>query len=258
MKSADVRAALRAKFGGSEWAIFFEVGDGTGMNQRRWADAVAMNLWPSRGMELHGFEIKVSRSDWLSELKNPAKSEPVQRYCDRWWIICPAGIIKPGELPPTWGHYEVSASGQITQVVAAPKLEPVPVNRSFMAAMFRRASGADADEVAAAVSKQVEAFRVDAEKRVQREIDVRSSRAKELIDKVNQLKELTGIDISRGWDPIEKYASAIKLVLSSGVTGTYGGIKGLAEQAERSAAELRKALAEFESTSDQSSDKADL
>jgi len=258
LKAADVRAALRAKFGGSEWAIFFEVGDGTGMNQRRWADAVAMNLWPSRGMELHGFEIKVSRSDWLSELKNPEKSEPVQRYCDRWWIVCPAGIIKPGELPPTWGHYEVSESGQIRQVVPAPKLEPVPVTRTFMAAMFRRASGVDADEVASAVSKQVEAYKEEAEKRLQREIDNRSHRAKELIDKVNQLKELTGIDISRGWEPIETYANAIRLVLASGVTASYSSVRSLAEQAERSAVELRKALASFDEASGQAPDKADV
>lgn len=258
MKSADVRSALRAKFGGSEWAIFFEVGDGTGMNQRRWADAVAMNLWPSRGMEIHGFEIKVSRSDWLSELKNPEKSEPVQRYCDRWWVVCPAGIIKPGELPPTWGHYEVSESGQIKQVTAAPKLEPVPVTRTFMAAMFRRASGVDADEVASAVSKQVEAYKEEAQKRIQREIDSRSSRAKELIDKVNQFRDLTGIDLSRGYEPLEKYAAAVKLVLTSGVTSTYGGIRRLADQAESSAAELRKALASFDEQAGQVPDKVDV
>lgn len=257
MKASDVKAALRSRFSGNEWAIFFEVGDGTGVNQRRWADAVAMNLWPSRGMEIHGFEIKVSRSDWLSELKNPEKSEPVQRYCDRWWIVCPAGIIKPGELPATWGHYEVDASGKITQVVAAPKLEAVPVTRSFMAAMFRRASGADADEVAAAVSKQVDAYKADAEKRLQREIENRSQRASKILEGVSQLRELTGIDITSGYAPIEKYASAIKLVLNSGVTNTYGGIKGLAEQTERSAAELRKALADFEAISGQASDKAD-
>lgn len=63
MKTAEIKAALRAKFCAPEWAIMFEVGDGTGASQSRWADAVAMNLWPSRGLQIHGFEIKAHRSD---------------------------------------------------------------------------------------------------------------------------------------------------------------------------------------------------
>ena len=56
----------------------------------RYADAVAMNLFPSRGLALHGFEIKVSKSDFKSEIENPEKSVPVQQYCDHWWIVAPA------------------------------------------------------------------------------------------------------------------------------------------------------------------------
>ena len=33
----------------------------------RYADAIAMNLWPSRGLAVHGFEIKISRGDWQRE-----------------------------------------------------------------------------------------------------------------------------------------------------------------------------------------------
>lgn len=99
MRTGDIKAAMRARYCAPEWALMFEVGDGTGVNQRRWADAVAMNLWPSRGMEVNGFEIKVSRSDWQRELKNPAKAESVQQYCDRWWIVTAPGIVKDGELP---------------------------------------------------------------------------------------------------------------------------------------------------------------
>ncbi len=65
-----------------------------------------MNLYPSRGLEINGFEVKGSRQDWIKELKSPEKSAPVQRFCDRWWIVAPAGIIQPGELPPTWGQFE--------------------------------------------------------------------------------------------------------------------------------------------------------
>jgi hypothetical protein len=65
-----------------------------------------MNLYPSRGLEINGFEVTASRQDWIKELKSPEKSAPVQRFCDRRWIVAPAGIIQPGELPPTWGQFE--------------------------------------------------------------------------------------------------------------------------------------------------------
>jgi hypothetical protein len=45
-----------------------------------------MSLWPSRGIELHGIEIKVSRNDWLKELGDPAKADEIARFCDRWWV----------------------------------------------------------------------------------------------------------------------------------------------------------------------------
>jgi len=46
-----------------------------------------MDLWPSGGLEIHGHEVKVSRSDWLRELKEPEKRpsssvrEPLVGWC---------------------------------------------------------------------------------------------------------------------------------------------------------------------------------
>jgi hypothetical protein len=74
VKSQDVIAALRKKYPAAAWAFLEQVANGTGYAKKyRWADALAMGLWPSRGMELHGIEVKVSRSDWLRELENPAR-----------------------------------------------------------------------------------------------------------------------------------------------------------------------------------------
>lgn len=54
---------------------------------------------------VHGFEIKVSRADWLRELKtHGAKSALWRTYCHYWWIVVPdASIVQPGELPDGWG-----------------------------------------------------------------------------------------------------------------------------------------------------------
>ena len=54
--SDDAKAALRLRCRPPEWALFFEVADSTGLaGHGRYLDAVAMNLYPSRGLELHGF-----------------------------------------------------------------------------------------------------------------------------------------------------------------------------------------------------------
>lgn len=134
----DVRALLRKKYAAPEWAFLEEVSNGTGwQKQTRYADGVAMNLWPSRGMDILGFEIKVRRSDWIKELKSPEKSGPIQQFCDHWWIVAPPGVVKSEEVPSTWGLMSVG-HGRLMMVKQAPKLESKPLTRTFVAAMLRR------------------------------------------------------------------------------------------------------------------------
>ncbi|MBB2981802.1 hypothetical protein [Paraburkholderia tropica] len=244
MKTHDVRAALRSRFCAPEWALFFEVGDATGGRHNRWADAVAINLYPSRGLEIHGFEIKVSRSDWLRELKNPEKSAPVQQYCDRWWIVCPAGVIVPGELPPTWGQYEIQAGGKIRQITAAPKLSAQPVTRTFVAAMLRRASEADEGLVEAAVSAEVQRLRDGDEKRIAREIESRTSHVTDLQAQIEQIERVSGIKIHR-WGNSEEIGKAVRAVMASGVLKSYGGMNAVREHAASIVKQCDEALAVF-------------
>lgn len=141
MTTHEVRERLRSKYTAPEWALLEEVRSATGgtMNER-YADAVAMNLWPSRGMRVHGFEIKVRRGDWLLELKKPNKSVPIQKFCDHWWIVAGGtNIVKLEELPPTWGLMTV-AHGRLVISKDAPKLEAQPLDRGFVASVLRRAS----------------------------------------------------------------------------------------------------------------------
>ncbi|HDG5313250.1 TPA: hypothetical protein PCI30_000829 [Klebsiella pneumoniae] len=239
MKTPDVKSALRARFCSPEWAIFFEVADGTGMNQRRWADAVAMNMYPSRGLEIHGFEIKVSRGDWLRELKNPEKSSTVQQFCDRWWIVAPKELIKPGELPPTWGHYDVTPAGVIRQMVAAPKLEALPTTRAFMAAMMRRAGGVDDEVVNAAIAREREKLDEQYRDRVQHEVDRRASQATAALDKLAEFERETGLSLD-GYGAIKEIADAVRFIRHTGALGTWRGLEELASEAERFAAKVRE------------------
>ncbi len=140
LTAKDVRAALRAYFGDGAYAVLEEVSDAAGFDRSRSADMITMGLWPSRGLMLEGIEIKVSRADWLSELKDPSKAETFFRYCDRWWIATSdASLVHEGELPEPWGHLTV-ANGKIKVVKPAPKLAPQPLERGFLAAMLKRAT----------------------------------------------------------------------------------------------------------------------
>lgn len=119
------------------WVYLTEVRNATGYKANSAVDALALSLWPSRGIELHGHEIKVSRGDWLRELKDVRKSQPIQRYCDRWWLVIgDPDIVQPGELPPTWGLMAVKG-GRLVAVKEAPKLEREEWSPTFVAAFFR-------------------------------------------------------------------------------------------------------------------------
>jgi hypothetical protein len=75
-------------------------------SQRR-ADLVRVGMWQSRGTGIDVHEIKVSRSDWLRELADPAKAEAWWPYCNRFWITAPPGVVEAGELPEGWGLLEL-------------------------------------------------------------------------------------------------------------------------------------------------------
>src|SRR6266850_716864 len=91
--AAEVRAALKRYFAQPNYGIVFEVAKATGFNARRHLDAMAMGLWPSRGLTLMGIEIKVSRYDWRKERDEPQKAEELAKFCDYFCVAAPAGVV---------------------------------------------------------------------------------------------------------------------------------------------------------------------
>lgn len=101
------------------------------------ADVMVLGAWHSSGNLLEGFEVKVSRADWLNEVKNPDKSKPTKQYCDRWWlVIADQNMVKEGELPDDWGMMAV-VDGQLKVIKNAPKLDSVPMSHDFVASLLR-------------------------------------------------------------------------------------------------------------------------
>lgn len=161
LTTPQAMALLRERYAPPEFALLPQVRSRTGYSGPiRTADALVMSLYPSRGLLLHGFEVKVSRSDWLRELKEPDKAEEIVAHCDRWWIVVgDEKIVQPGELPPTWGLL-VPRRGKLAIKVDAPALTPAPMSRPFLAALLRNVADATSDVVPRAeIADQIVAAR---------------------------------------------------------------------------------------------------
>lgn len=154
MNSTDIINALRRLHPPPDWAFGTEVGDHPGLSKSRRADAVAMHMWPSRGLAVHGFEVKVSRSDLKRELDTPAKADGIFCRCDFWWLATPVGLVKPDqELPIGWGLLEVANDGSTKVKRPAKHNAAATIDKGFMAT-FARGIGRDRDAtVKAEISK---------------------------------------------------------------------------------------------------------
>jgi hypothetical protein len=138
---------------GPRYACAEHVKNAAGFYARRCADFIAVDCWRTGGIELHGHEVKVSRSDWLHELKDPTKADAFKQYMHRWWLVVPdAKIVKPGELPEGWGllvvgkrttqgawpnYHERRTEFRLKAATQAPKLDPEPVPVELLATLMR-------------------------------------------------------------------------------------------------------------------------
>jgi hypothetical protein len=143
MIAADLTSLLAKRYCAPEFAFLSQVRNQTGYasHQRiRTADGVALGLYPSRGINLHGFEIKVSRGDWLAEKKNPDKADSLGKYCNYWWIVVPdINTVVPHELPDSWGLL-VSNGNELKIARNAHLMIPEQITLPVIAGIFRNLS----------------------------------------------------------------------------------------------------------------------
>lgn len=240
LTSADMRAGLRKRYAGTEWALMFEVRNAAGFDATRSADAVAMSLWPSRGLELHGIEIKVSRSDWRNERKKPEKAEAVATFCDRWWIASPVDVVPLDEIPVAWGLMEYDGDKWRVRKEAAVT-EAQPMTRSFLAALLRRASDVDQAEVDALVAAKIKQKEAAIDERIKREVEWRAKAAEDVLKDVQAFEEASGLKIT-GWTGGRSLGEVVAVVQALGINNVYAGAHNVAENMERAAKSVRDAL----------------
>lgn len=249
MGEADLYRMIAAKHPPPAWACFSQVRNGTGYSRKqdRTADALAMSLWPSRGIDLHGFEIKIARNDWLRELKNPEKAEELAAYCDRWWMVAPSTeVIRPDELPTRWGLM-VPKKKKLVTLVKAEALTAKALDRPLLASILRRA----AEMMERALRSYVP--RED----IRAELDAAEEKGKKLAEcagldrKYESLKEAvdtfekaSGVALASWPHANKRIGQIVKTVLEGGpleaqVAGHQKRIGHMVQQTERLLEELR-------------------
>ena len=92
----------------SEWLFFRELRVGTGRQNggAQRLDAFALNTLPHTAMKRVCYEVKTSRGDFLTELKQPLKRRIGMRYSNEFYFVTPAALVTPAEIPADCGLVE--------------------------------------------------------------------------------------------------------------------------------------------------------
>ena len=254
-----IRAAMLARFGAAATngrsSVLFEVGNSTGHARSRSADGLIMWCWPSDGLELHGVEIKVARSDWLHELRQPKKADDIAKYCDRWWLFTAPGVVKDvDELPPAWGWRVFDGKSWRTMKDAA-KTDAVAIDRGFLGAVLRNAGRASDAMLDRAREEARDAIEDEVERRVAQRLKARTpDKMAALLETVTAFEAATGIELhkveSYGWLTTEdgrRIGRMVAAMKASGVDGSSwkpGSLKNLQAHLQESLAAIRQVSAE--------------
>ncbi|RKZ35327.1 MAG: hypothetical protein DRQ49_19610 [Gammaproteobacteria bacterium] len=139
-----------------EWIIMFEIelppvgNDKVDRTHRyahryrektRRADAIAFNLWGSKGFERIGYEQKSSRADFVKELDDPSKRMWLEQNCHRTYFLTEnADVAKKEEIPDGWGLITRTKKGDKFRRVklAKPRTPQLELPYKFMLSMFRK------------------------------------------------------------------------------------------------------------------------
>jgi hypothetical protein len=152
----NVRYAAQIRNGNWVGPKFFRaehVPIGLGWSRTRICDFIAVDMhsttsgpevsysspkhWSIKAPVFHGHEVKVSRSDWLAELRDPSKAETFRRHMHFWWLVVSDKAIVRDDLPDGWGLMAKSGSKLRALVKPTPNLNPEPMPAGLIGALLR-------------------------------------------------------------------------------------------------------------------------
>jgi hypothetical protein len=234
LSSSEVMSRLKHRHDGEGWGFLQEVRNSTGYSGvTRTADALAMSLWPSKGLHLHGFEVKVSRGDLMNDLKNPAKHQEIARHCHYWWLVVgDSKIIKDGELPEGWGLMVPRGEGLMVKV-HAPLREVNSIPFPFLAAIFRKIhrAGSSDEYIAKIRHAAIEEGRKQGASHGRCQIEQLTEEKDRLKKVIAEFQEKSGIKLDR-WN-YGFVGETVNLLANNGFRQFGSQIKALEDHAEK-------------------------
>lgn len=211
MNEHDAILFLRDKLGKQGQLVLPQVRNSTGFaNKVRTADAIVAETWPSRGLSFTGIEYKKNLYDWRRELANPEKADEIGAYCKYWVVLAPDGVVPIGEVPETWGLWEIRGK-QLMRTKAPPPTECKPPTAAFVCAMLRANSKYD-PSLEAMYDMQRKAEKKAEEKAEERwsaKYKTLETRLKELEGNVRQFEQAAGVNIRYAYENLPTIGAAI-------------------------------------------------
>lgn len=234
----EIAGLLAKKYSPPEYAFLTQVRNGTGCARAvdRTADALAFSLWPSRGLSVSGFEIKISKSDLKSEIANPEKAEAIAQYCDYWWIAVPdSGVLGDLQVPSAWGVM-LCNDGQVIIAREATKTASKPLDRLMVCAIMRRAQEEMPQELEIRKREKLayERGRVCGEAIKRSNVKGQQEEYAQLVGNIKKFHAATGIDIQQNYNleaEIEEWSKLKQMMeLSYDFPGGMPGLLGSMEK----------------------------
>lgn len=174
-------------------------------NSGRRADAVHIGLWASRGAgTIDVCELKISRADWLVELKKPQKAEAWWPYCHHFWLVVPhEGIVKDGELPKGWGLMMPNPRGRRFKVLVKPEERAPEDFRLTIPLLITLLKNTETTRTNALLlqDRKLRAEFYEREKKIQRQRGVFSDKDKRRLELLDRLEAALGVGLAEySWE----------------------------------------------------------
>lgn len=231
-----------------EYVFLFDVPNVVGVKQERRCDGVAIGMWGSTGRLIHGFEVKVSRGDWLRELKDVSKADPFIEQCDRWWLVTgDISVAKPEEIPDSWGWMNATKTGLRLQRPAKPlPQDETRIKRLWAFALVRRAAergDVNSTEFQAVLAKHREQLDRRAKDTLERELARTAPAFAALQKRVDEFEKASGMKLE-DWrlGNVGKLARKLNAISEDGYRGFSGTLKSQIRTMESLAKDMREAL----------------
>lgn len=238
------------------WVFLRQVPNGTSSRKTNTADAIAVGCWGSTGIELTGYEMKISRSDFLSELQDIKKAEAFTKHCHYWFIAAPDGIAKPEELPANWGLVVVSVDqdGVYSSRVRKPatRNNDAKLDYYFFAAVLRKARRdcPVEEELRKIRKREFDRGYKQGEKAANSPESYELTRIKRHLHEsdriIKEFEDATGISLRYRWKSVEDIGKAVKFILDHGARfeKDFTHVMNIVERIKSAIDEYRKAPSE--------------